>query len=131
MRIRWGRVVVAAISAEVGAIVALVALVALFGPKEAAAAQAYAERLGAWVGPIGGAVMCFIGGLWVARSAGHRGVMHGVLVGFVASLIDSALLIGMGAAFQFLFVASNLGKIVAGGLGGWVARGRASVSGDA
>jgi hypothetical protein len=126
MRFRWGKVVIAGVVAEIVAIATLVGVVAFFGPADATAARDYAERLGQWIGPIGGAAYCFIGGYWAARSAGASRILYGVLVGVVAALIDVALLVGSGADFQILFVASNLGRMMAGALGGWASNGRAS-----
>jgi membrane glycosyltransferase len=128
MGIRWGRIILAAVVAEVAAIAALIAFVALCGPRDAAAAKEFAERHGVWVGPIGGAVMCFLGGLLVARSVATNRILHGFLVGAATAVIDVALLIAAGAPFQLLFVASNVGRVMAGGLGGWAATRRDSAS---
>ena len=65
--IRWGRVIIGGIIAEVAVILILIALVATFGPSESASAQAFAERLGRWVGPIGGALCSFLAAFYVAR----------------------------------------------------------------
>lgn len=54
MRIGLGRVVVAVVAAELLGVLALVAVVALFGPTNAAEAQTYAERMGLWIGPSSG-----------------------------------------------------------------------------
>jgi hypothetical protein len=118
---RIGKVIVAAVAAEALAIATLVVLVAVFGPRSAAAAQAYAERLGAWVGPIAGAVFCLLGGWWAARKLAAGQVLQGALVGFATALIDVAILIASGAPFQMLFVVSNLGRLLAGAAGGWLA----------
>ncbi len=56
MTIRWLRILIAAIVAEIIPIVLLVALVAIFGPNDAAETQDYASSLDAWVGPLGGAL---------------------------------------------------------------------------
>jgi len=121
MGIRWVWIIVAGVTVEVGAIAVLVVIVALFGPHDAAGAQEYAERLGQWVGPIGGATLCLASGFWVARTSSSRRVLHGVLVGAATAVIDAALLVAMWVPFQLLFVVSNIGKVLAGGLGGWVA----------
>lgn len=126
MRLRWGRILIAAVLGEIAAIVLLIALVALLGPKEPAAARAYAEQLGEYVGPIGGALACFLGAWWAARGLAARHVLHGVLVGAVMAAIDIALLVASGAPFRLLFVGSNLGRILAGILGGWMAGRRGS-----
>jgi hypothetical protein len=59
MPLRLGRVLVAAVIAEVVPIILLVVLVALFGPRERTAAEAYVERLGQWVGPMGGSSFAY------------------------------------------------------------------------
>ena len=57
MKIRWIRLIAGPIAAEVLAILILVCLVAIFGPRNQAQAQAFAEKLGAWVGPLAGVVL--------------------------------------------------------------------------
>lgn len=123
MRSQIGRTVIAALVIEALAIALLFVLVALFGPNDGVAAQAYAERLGQWVGPIGGAILCLWGGWWLTSnlSAGH--VRNGLVLGAAVAVIDIALLVLSGAAFQVVFVASNAARLIAGALGGWLASG--------
>ncbi len=122
MRWKWGRIAVAAVTAEVLPILALFGLVALLGPGEPAAAEQYAARLGRWVGPIGGGVAVFLGAVWVGRGLPAGQVAHGVAVGAATAAIDGALLAASGTGFEWLFVASQGGRVAAGALGGWVAR---------
>jgi hypothetical protein len=79
--IRWGRVIIGGIIVEVAVILILIALVAAFGPLETVSAQAFADRLGRWVGPIGGALCSFLAAFYVARllTSGNR--TNGVAVG--------------------------------------------------
>jgi len=127
MRMPWASIVLAGVLAEAAAILALVLIVALIGPSDAAAAQAYAEHLGQWVGPIGGAAACLVAGFLVARTAAGVELATGTAVGVVAAMIDVAILAAAGAPFQPLFIVSNAGRILAGGIGGWLAaRGRQS-----
>jgi hypothetical protein len=121
VRIRLGRVVIAALLAEALAIVCLVVLVALFGPDERAAAQAYAARLGNWVGPISGFALTLLGGWWASRVLERDQVLNGLAVGVIGAAIDIALLVASGTAFQALFAASNAGRVLAGALGGLLA----------
>jgi hypothetical protein len=120
MKIRWGKLVVGAVAAEIAAILILVCLVAILGPKEANAAQAYAEKLGRWVGPLAGTGLSFIGALWVGRTLASGHLVHGVLFGFSMAIIDTVLLLAMQAPFEWIFVASNAGKVFAGVAGGLV-----------
>jgi hypothetical protein len=112
------RVALAGLAAEAVPIVLLVGMVAMFGPHEPAAATAYAEKLGRWVGPVGGLLACFAAARWAARD---RPLLQGALVGLVAAAIDVALLAVSSAAFQWLFVLSNLGRVLGGVTGGALA----------
>jgi hypothetical protein len=120
VKIGWIKLVVGAVAAEIGAILILVCLVAIFGPKEANAAQAYAEKLGRWVGPLAGAALSFSGALWVGRTLAGGRLFHGVLFGSFMALIDTLLLVAMQPPFEWIFVASNAGKVFAATLGGLV-----------
>ena len=121
MKIR--RMMLLAVVAEVIAILVLVLLVSLFGPSEASEARAFADRLGTWVGPIAGFVLCFGGGWLVARGMTSGHVLRGLLFGAMVAMLDGGLLVLGGAAFQPILVVSNVGRLVAGALGGLVARG--------
>jgi apolipoprotein N-acyltransferase len=118
MRVRAGRIIGVAIATEIGAVLLLVLLVWLLGPPDPEDARAFAGRIGVWVGPLAGFCLCLLGGWWVGKSVPSAGTLNGLLVGAAAAAIDVALLIAGGAAFQAVFVASNLGRIVAGTIGG-------------
>jgi hypothetical protein len=120
MRIHWIKLIVGALAAEIAAILILVCLVAIFGPNEASAAQAYAEKLGRWVGPVSGTILSFIGALWLGRALASSHLLHGGLFGFLMALIDAILLVAMQAPFEWIFVASNASKVFAGVAGGFV-----------
>ena len=121
MKLHWGRLLTGAFVAELIPILVLVALVAMFGPSEQTQAEAYAARLGRWVGPLAGTVMCFVAAWWVARSERPLALRYGVTLGALTSVIDLGIIAASGEAFEWLFVASNAGRIFAGALGGVVA----------
>ena len=121
MKVRWVKLILGAIAAEAGAVVALVCVVAFFGPKEANEAQRYAEKMGQWVGPIAGAIFSFIGALWIGRSLMRDHLLHGLLFGLFVVAVDVSLLVAMRAPFEWLFVISDAGKVAAGVIGGLVA----------
>jgi hypothetical protein len=118
LSIRWGRVIVGGMIAEVTVILILIALVATFGPSDPASAQAFAERLGRWVGPIGGALCSFLAAFYVARPLTLGNKTNGAAVGLFLAVLDVVLLAASQTPFQWLFVGSNLGKILAGYIGG-------------
>lgn len=130
MQLRVGRIVATAVAAEVLAVLSLVLLVGLFGPSDSAAVQAYAERLGYWVGPIAGFGFCLLGGYWVARGLTGSQVLNGFVLGLVVAGIDIAILVASGTAFEPVFAVSNIGRIIAGSLGGWIAHRFQSSSGQ-
>ena len=76
------------------------------------------ERLGRWVGPIGGTLCSFLAAFFVARPLTSGRITNGVAVGFFLAVLDVVLLVASQAPFQWLFVVSNLGKILAGYIGG-------------
>jgi hypothetical protein len=121
MKIRVGRIVIAAVATEVVAILALVAVVALLGPNEMTTAQQFAERIGFWFGPASGFVLCIAAAFWVTRGLTSGHIYQGVLLGVAAAAIDIILLVLSAAPFQPVFVISNIGRVVAGAIGGWLA----------
>lgn len=121
MKVRWVRLILGAIAAEVGAIVALVCVVALFGPKEANEAQRYAEKMGQWVGPIAGAIFSFLGAFWIGHSLTRGHLVHGLLFGVFVAAVDVSLLVAMRARFEWLFVILDVGKVAAAVMGGLLA----------
>ena len=113
MRIHWLKLILGAVAIEIAAVIVLVCLVALFGPNEASAAQAYAEKLGRWVGPIVGTLLSFAVAFWIARPLATGHLAHGALLGFFAAALDFAILLAMRAPFEWVIVASNTGKFIA------------------
>ena len=85
------------------------------------AAQPFAERLGRWVGPMSGFVLCLAGGYWVAKSSVEQRVAHGVTVGIAGAVIDLAIAGLLGAGLPLLLIVSNLGRVFGGTTGGWLA----------
>ena len=121
MKIRFGGIIIAAIAAEVLAIVVLIVIVAVFGPSNQAAAETFAQKMGYWVGPVAGIILCTIGGWWVAKEMDSSRILNGFLVGFVVAAIDVSLLLLGDIEYQTIFVISNAGKVAAGAFGGWLA----------
>ena len=120
MMLRPLRIALAVLIAEIAGVVCLVALVALFGPRDAVAAQQFAERLGLIVGPLTGFLFCLAGGWWAARGS-SRPLASGVGVGVTAALLDLGIGVALGMGFAPILLASNVGRVLAGLFGGALA----------
>ena len=121
MNIKWIRIIVAGVIAEIVPIAVLVILVATLGPGTAEADEEFATRLGTYIGPIVGGLSAAVFAILITRSLKDGHVLNGFLLGLFIALLDAGLLIASGTEFQWLFVASGLGRIVLGTLGGYVA----------
>jgi hypothetical protein len=120
MNLRWGRIAIAVVAAEILGVAVLAILVTLFGPPGFQAAMPFAERLGAWVGPISGFALCTMGGYWVARGAGPAALSNGVATGAAAAALDLAIGALLGGSINGLLVLSNVGRVIGGTIGGWL-----------
>jgi hypothetical protein len=127
-RFHWVRVVLAVLVAEAVPILALVLVVVVYGMTrrpESPTPEEFAPRAGNWVGPIGGFLATWLCAWWVAKRASNRPLLHGMAVGAGAALVDVGLatLIGGGddAPVHPILYLSNVGRLLAGALGGWLA----------
>jgi hypothetical protein len=116
------RIALVVIAAEVLGVAILAMLVAVLGPPGGfEAAKPFAERLGAWIGPISGFVLCMAGGWWVARSAKSSRLRYGSFTGIAAAVLDITIALAIGAQFSALLALSNLGRVAEGTIGGSLA----------
>ena len=118
MKNRWVRLIVAALLTELLTIVTLVIAVAVFGPSDSQEAQAFAQRHGYWIGPLAGFVFTAVGGWFVARAFDDNFLVNGFLLGLLVALIDVSIIVASGSSFDPIFVVSNIGRLIAGTLGG-------------
>ena len=120
--IRVGRVALATLAGELTPILLLVVVVLVYETTgvDAQTRQAFAERVGMWLGPIAGAMASFGFGFWAARGT-DRPLLHGALVGLAIAVLDAVITLGTGATFIPLFAASWAGKFLAGAAAGLVA----------
>ena len=120
--IRIGRVTLATIAGELTPILLLVVVVLIYETRgvDPQMRQAFAERVGMWLGPIAGAISTFAFGFWAARGTG-RPFLHGALVGLAVALLDAVLIFAPGTKFIPLFAVSWAGKILAGMTAGFLA----------
>jgi putative membrane protein (TIGR04086 family) len=109
--IRWGRILLGGLLAEVALIVAIVPLGLRLG-----------DNFLHYTAPPGSFVMCFVGALWVCRRIESHFILQGTLVGVVAALIYVVLTRAQPEPFAYL-VAHAL-KLLGGACGGFVAQRR-------
>jgi hypothetical protein len=112
----WARVLIGGFLAEVLVIALVIPISLLFGQH----ALLYAA-------PPASLMACFLFALWVARRIDSRFVLHGILVGVVATLLYVALTLGRPEPLVYLL--AHALKILGGAAGGLVAqRRRAAMS---
>ena len=111
--LRWANILIGGFLAELCVFAVVFPALWLFGQQAFLASILLAS-----------AVMPFVFGAWVGRSAGSRFVIHGALVGLVAALIYTAL--AWGQTQPLLYKISHIVKILGGMAGGMVAARRRS-----
>ena len=120
--IRIGRIALATIASELTPILLLVLVVLVYETTgvDAQTRQAFAERVGMWLGPIAGAISTFGFGFLAARGT-DRPLLYGALVGVFVAGLDAVLIFAPGGKFIPLFAVSWAGKILAGVAAGLLA----------
>src|SRR5262249_8829125 len=98
-KIRWGRVIAAAVMAEIAVILMIGAVILghrfLFAPNETAAETgAFGQVAGYYVAPAGAAIMTFLFVLWAARKLKSDFVLHGLLIGVAGVVLTAAFVFG-------------------------------------
>ena len=113
-RIRWGRVVLAAVAAEV-AVILLIIAISIIRPESR-------ESAGHYAAPPASALATFLMVLWVARKLESGFILHGILVGLVGVVLTAGFVFVAKPEDRLMYGVSYLLRIVGGYLGGVVAR---------
>jgi putative membrane protein (TIGR04086 family) len=113
-RIHWGRIVLAAFLTEL-------AIFAVFIPF----LVKYGEQPARYLVPPLALVMTFLFSVWAGKKIESRFVLHGVLVGIVATLMYVALTLAQPE--PFIYIVAHALKIVGGAAGGRVAEKRREI----
>jgi hypothetical protein len=109
-QIHWIRVLIGGLLAEASVFAVVIPVLKLSGPH----ALLYAA-------PPASLVMCFLFALWVGRQIESRFVLHGILVGVVATLLYVGLTLARPEPLAYL---AAHGLKILGGAGGGVVAGR-------
>jgi membrane protease YdiL (CAAX protease family) len=107
-RIHWVRVLIGGFLAELSVFAVVVPVLLLWGQHPLL-----------YVAPPASLVACFLFALWVARKVDSRFVLHGILVGVVATLIYVGLTRGQPEPWAYIL--AHALKIMGGAAGGLVA----------
>jgi hypothetical protein len=113
-RIRWGRVVLGAVAAEV-AVILLISAISILRPE-------FRESAGYYVAAPASALATFLMTLWVARKLETGFVLHGILVGLVGVVLTGGFIFLAKPEDRLMYGVSYVLRIAGGYLGGLVAR---------
>jgi putative membrane protein (TIGR04086 family) len=108
-RIRWLRVFIAGFLAEASVFAVVIPVLLLSG-----------QHALLYVAPPASLVSCFLFAIWVGRRVNSRPVLHGILVGVVATLLYVCLTLGRPEPLAYLF--AHALKILGGAAGGFAAQ---------
>lgn len=112
MKIHWLRILLGGFLAEVAVFVVVISIFRIAG-----------QRALLYAAPVASLVMCFLFAGWVARGVESSFILHGALVGVVATLFYVAITLAQPEPFAY-YLAHAL-KIPGGAAGGAVAATRA------
>ena len=128
-RIRWGRIIAAAVFSELGVIAILLASTLVYAYLLSPGAargdfQQLGARVGGYVAPPAGGLAVFLSVLWLARKLDNRFVAHGTLAGVAAVVLASGFLFSARPEDRLMYAASFAIRILGGYLGGLTAQAR-------
>jgi hypothetical protein len=127
-RIRWGRVVLAAIMSEVAVVVVLLLASAgymSFGPPLSdAEMNSLGEEIGYYVAPGAGVATTLFAVLWAARPLTGRFVTHGVLVSAGSVLLTVGFVFSAAPEHRVMYAIAFVLRLLAGWAGGALAQRR-------
>jgi hypothetical protein len=126
-RIRWGRVVLAAVLSEVLVVAVLIVVTTAYrfviAPgRTAVEYAAFGDLAGYYVAPAAAGLASFLGALWVGRKLTSAFVANGTLVGIVAVVLTSGFLFVARPEDRLMYGVSFALRILGGYLGGAVAQ---------
>lgn len=125
MKVNLGRSIIAAAAAELGTyIVWTVVLIAvgliLMNPSKT---RWFAYLFGQSVGILSGFLLCILAGRWAAR-ASDDAIKSGLIVGVVCAALNAVIVVSQTTAFPPVLLVGSLGRMLGGGVGGWLVQRR-------
>lgn len=129
--IHWVKILVAGLLAEIVTIIIIVLAVTIYnftigsGQTEEQK-QAFAAQAGFYVAPVASVVLTFLFAFWVGRKVESKIVLHGTLVGVVATLLSVGFIFAAQPEVRIMYAASYILKLLSGYAGGVFAQKRLS-----
>ncbi len=129
--IHWVKILVAGLLAEIVTIIIIVLAVTIYnftigsGQTEVQK-QAFAAQAGFYVAPVASIVLTFLFAFWVGRKVKSKIVLHGTLVGVVATLLSVGFIFAAQPEVRIMYAASYILKLLSGYAGGVFAQKRLS-----
>jgi hypothetical protein len=125
MKLSIGRIIIAAVAAELGTYVVwvvalLVAGLLFMNPSRT---QWFAYLFGQSVGIFSGFLLCILGARWTAAASGNALAAGGV-VGVLCASLNAVLVAVKVGAFPPILLAGSLGRVLGGVVGGWLVHNR-------
>jgi hypothetical protein len=126
-RIRWGRIVAAAVLSEAVVVIVLIVMTTtyrfLIAPgRTVVEYEAFGELAGYYVAPAAAGLATFLGALWVGRTLTSAFVANGILVGVTAVVLTGGLLFVAKPEDRLMYGVSFVLRILGGYIGGAVAQ---------
>lgn len=124
-RVRWGRVLIAALMSEVAVLALLGLIIAayrfLVAPGRGGTDyQAFGSLAGYYVAPPAAGIAVFFGTLWATRRLTTDLIVNGTMVGVSAAILTSSFLFVAKPEDRLMYVVSLVLRIIGGWLGGWI-----------
>ena len=128
-RIRWGRVIAAAVLSEFGAISVLMAVTLVYfflfaHDRSLSEFEQLGQRAGYCVAPIAAGLATFLSALWATRRLAAHFVLNGAMVGVAAVVLTAGFLFNARPEDRFMYLASFVLRIAGGYLAGLTAQAR-------
>lgn len=121
-KIRWGRVILAAVLAEVAVIVVLAAGITIYSLWTGVSYESLGQDVGYYLAPAAGAVATFLMVLWVARALDSEFVANGLMVGVVGVVLTVGFIFAARPEDRLMYGVSFALRVLGGYAGGVVAQ---------
>ncbi|HEX3742824.1 MAG TPA: hypothetical protein VHW09_02800 [Bryobacteraceae bacterium] len=122
-RIRWGRVIMAALISEVAVMALMMTILGawvLFARNGSpGGVQQIGQAVGFYVAPPASGLATFLSARWATRQLSANFVLNGTMVGVVTVILTLGFLFGARPEDRLMYLVSFVIRLAGGYLGGW------------